>query len=170
MGQTQRLNLSQHERAELLQLQRDVKDVRTYRRISALLKVDQGDPPELIAEELDVNRASVYRWIERYCRHRRADALLEQNRSGRPSPLDALDVEHFEALLSTSPEQYGYGSTVWTVALLRGHLHRDFGIAVCDETLRRYLHQQEYRWKRPRYIFHETDPHKGQKKGGSFQH
>ena len=170
MGQTQRLTLSESERAELQALQRQARDVRMYRRLSALLKVDQGDPPELVAEALDVNRASVYRWIERYCRHRHAGDLQENSRSGRPSLLRSVDEKQFDTLLSASPQQYGYRSTIWTVALLRGHLQRDFGISVSDETLRRHLHRQNYRWKRPRYIYHETDPHKGQKKGGSSQH
>lgn len=170
MGQTQRLILSQSEQADLQRLQRIVRDVRTHRRISAVLQVGQGDPPELVAEAFDVNRASVYRWIERYSRHRRAEDLLESSRSGRPSPLHALEDQQIKELLAASPEKQGYRSTLWTVALLRGHIQRHFGIAVSDETLRRYLHRLKYRWKRPRYIYQPTDPHKGQKKGASFQH
>jgi transposase len=169
MRDTRLIELSDSERLALTTLERQTKQARSNRRIRALLKLDAGDPPELVAEALDVNLVSVYRWAKRYVRNRRAEDLLEGQRSGRPSLLSALDAQRIDQLLADSPERHGYRSTIWTVALLGGHIQRHFGIRVSDETLRRYLHQHDYRWKRPRYVYHTPDPHKGQKKGASFQ-
>lgn len=170
MRDTRLIKLSDTERFELATLERQTRDARNNRRIRAVLKLDAGDPPEHVAEALDVNLVTVYRWAKRYVRDRHAKDLLECSRSGRPSSLSALDAREIEQLLADSPERHGYRSTIWTVTLLGGHIKRHFGIVVSDETLRRYLHQRDYRWKRPRYVYHTPDPHKGQKKGASSQH
>jgi transposase len=135
----------------------------------AVLKIAANESPELVADALGVARASIYRWIERFNTHMRGEDLLEQSRSGRPAKLRSLSEEALERLLSRSPEDFGYRATTWTVALLCAHIEQQYGIRVSDEALRRRLHRQNYRWKRPRYVYHETDPHKGQKKGASFE-
>ncbi len=170
MGPRPLLELTDEERAELETQQARTRDARTHRRLAAILKIAAGDPPDLVADALDVHIATVYRWIERYAHQYDSDDLLERPRSGRPRKLQALDDHTLEQLLTASPEQYGYRATAWTVALLRSHIHQHFNLIVSDETLRRRLHQQEYRWKRPRYVYRDADPHKGQKKGASFQH
>jgi transposase len=163
------IELSDAEYAQLTTLLSRTRQARSNRRIVALLKIADGEPPELVADALEVSLTTIYRWIERYARRRNAADLLEHARSGRPSVLRMLGERTIEQLLEHSPERYGYRATAWTVALLGAHIGRHFGIHVSDETLRRHLHQHDYRWKRPRHVYHEADPHKGQKKGASFQ-
>jgi transposase len=64
--------------------------------------------------------------------------------------------------------QLGYNSTGWTVALLADHLRHKYGSAITVRTLRRRMHDLGLRWKRPRYTYAAQDPHRAQKKGGSF--
>lgn len=170
MRATRLIELSDAERFELVAVGKQTPHAREHRRIEALLKLDDGEPPELVADALGVSRATVYRWITRYTNERRVDDLLDGSRSGRPSALRGIDPEQIEQLLADSPEHYGYRSTIWTAALLGGHLQREFGISVSPETLRRHLRRQHYQWKRPRYAYKTPDPHVGQKKGASFQH
>jgi transposase len=167
MANTRLVRLRSGQRAALERLLGRTKDARNHRRILAILKIAANEPPELVADALGVARASVYRWIERYNTHMRGKDLLEQPRSGRPAKLRSLSEDELECLLSRSPEDFGYRATTWTVALLCSHIQRRYGIHVSDEAMRRRLHRQNYRWKRPRYVYHKTDPHKGQKKGAS---
>lgn len=169
MRPTGLIELNDTERERLNDALKQVKDIRSYRRIVAMLKLDAGESPELVAEALEVHLATVYRWIDRYCRQHSANDLLEQPRSGRPSLLGNLSDKHLDQLLRHSPQYFGHRATSWTVALLTTELQRQFGIAASDETLRRRLHRQQYRWKRPRYRYRDPDPHKGQKKGASLQ-
>jgi len=62
----------------------------------------------------------------------------------------------------------GYNSTGWTVALLADHLRQKYGRCPSLRTLRRRMHELGLRWKRPRYVYAIKDPHRAQKKGGSF--
>jgi transposase len=169
MSTSQLINLSDSERSQLEALLKQTPHARDHRRISAILKIADGDTPELVADALAVHRVTIYRWIDRYLSQRRAVDLVEKPRSGRPSKLRSLSEATLECLLSRSPEDFGYRATTWTVALLCSHIEQQYGIHVSDEAMRQRLHRQNYRWKRPRYVYHETDPHKGQKKGASFQ-
>lgn len=170
MASTEYLRLSRSEYEALERLRRSTKDARSFVRILGLLKLADGEHPEAIAELLEVHPSTVYRWLQRYVEQRQAESVLEQPRSGRPSKSARLDDNRLSVLLDRSPLEYGYRSTVWTVALLRTQLCRDQGLDLSDETLRRYLHRYEYRWKRPKHTYRTTDPHKGQKKGASSQH
>jgi transposase len=56
-------------------------------------------------------------------------------------------------------------ATTWTVPLLTAHLGQVHGCMVSERTLRRRLHEYGWRWKRPRYVYHERAAHVAQKKG-----
>jgi transposase len=162
--------LTARERRELEDAARHERDARVYRRAIAILHINDGDHPETVADALGFSQQWVYRWIRRYNEKRSVDGLRDRPRSGRPSVLASISDEEFNRLVAQSPLSLDYMAFTWTAPLLRGHIERTFGIKLCDETVRRRLHRQEYRWKRPRYVYIETDPHKGQKKGESFAH
>lgn len=170
MGREPLIMLSPSEHRALERLLSETRDAHNYRRILSVLRLARGDSPEHVAETLSVAVASIYRWAERYNSRRRADDLCDRQRSGRPPKLDAHAEARLRGLLTKTPESFGYQSHSWTVALLRSHLAAHDGISVSQETLRRRLHQMNFRWKRPKHVYSTTDPHKGQKKGGSFQH
>jgi len=169
MGRTTLIELSQSEQQELESLLKQTNDAHIYRRILAVLRIAAGDAPESVAATLSVGVASIYRWVERYTRKRQTADLCDLPRSGRPAKFDAVAEERLRSLLRETPESFGYQSTSWTVALLRSHLAEHDDINVAQETLRRRLHGMNFRWKRPKHVYKTTDPHKGQKKGGSFQ-
>lgn len=160
--------LTATERRELEETAHKTRDVRVYRRAMAILRIDDGEHPEAVADGLGVCQMSVYRWIARYNEERTTDALVDRPRSGRPAILGGISDEEFIKLVEQSPLSLGYSAFAWTVPLLRGHIEREYGLSVSEETIRRRLHRQDYRWKRPRYAYIETDPNKGQKKGGSY--
>jgi hypothetical protein len=46
---------------------------------------------------------------------------------------------------------FGYGFTVWSIARLAAHLAKCTGIRICRDWLRRLVHQNGYRCKRPKH-------------------
>lgn len=161
-------HLTARERRKLEETSRQTKDARVYRRAMAILHIDDGDHPEAVADALGVSQMSVYRWINRYNAERSTAALEDRPRSGRPPVMASISDEEFDQIVAQSPLSLDYRAFAWTVPLLRGHIERTYKISLSDETVRRRLHRQEYRWKRPRYVYFETDPSKGQKKGESY--
>lgn len=162
------LKLTPAEREEIEQALHTGHDARRYRRALGLLHLDDGNSPQEVAEALKVHLSTVYRWVDRFTTSRSVTMLDDRPRPGRPGLLDAISHVEFESILRSSPQAHGIKAHGWTVPLLRTFIRRKHGIRVSDETVRRRLHRQGYRWKRPRHAFTTADPHKGQKKGGSF--
>jgi hypothetical protein len=52
--------------------------------------------------------------------------------------------------------------------LLAKHFSEKYGCPISPATLRRRMRHLGLRWKRPRYAYATKDPHRAQKKGGSF--
>lgn len=80
-----RLRLSAREREQLEQLARRARDVRLLRRVQALLDLDAGDSPGLVAKRYQVTRSTIYNWIKR-CQTRGVsnEAFRDLPRPGRP--------------------------------------------------------------------------------------
>jgi transposase len=121
-----------------------------------------------VAEVTGAKPAAVYAWVRRYCHAHRPDSLVDAPRSGRPRAAATITDARIVREFRRDPLRLGYSTTGWTVALLAKHLARKYGCPIAARTLRRRMRRQGLRWKRPRYVYAEKDPHRAQKKGGSF--
>ena len=128
------------------------REVRVYRRLLAILEVDQGRSVSEVARSLEVTRQSVHNWLRDYRDQPLVESLQDQPRPGRPSLWNDSLREELRALLDQSPREHGYGANVWTVPLLQEHLRHETERSFGGRTLRRELHQLGYTWKRSRYV------------------
>jgi transposase len=147
-----RMSLTSYQRRRLRRQLRHTHDARLYRRTLAILEVSRGQPIALVARSLGVTPRSIYSWIEHYCEAFDPTALIDSDRSGRPS----LWTEDLTALLGTllvdhTPDRLGYSTVEWTASLLREHLEHCTGQGLSETTIRRGLHRLGYVWKRSRY-------------------
>jgi transposase len=138
------------------------RDVRVYRRLLALLEVEQGRTVSEVARSLGVTRQSVHNWLREYREQPRVESLQDQPRPGRPSLGDDSLREELRALLDQSPRAQGYLANVWTVPLLQEHLRHEREQSLGARTLRRELHELGYTWKRSRYVL-APDPEREKK-------
>lgn len=159
---TERGRLKSKQRKEIQQALAQGAEVRLYRRLLALLEVDQGRPVVAVARSLQVSRRSVHAWLHTYAAAGTLEALADRPRSGRPPVWDEEGQGWLQQLLAHSPEAYGYQATVWTVPLLQEQMRHLLGERVAARTLRRHLHALGYSWKRSRYVL-EPDPERGEK-------
>lgn len=143
-------------------------EARLFRRLQAVFLVAGGYLAGEVARITGLSCKAVYRWVERYRQARRIEALRDPPRSGRPRAAAAITDARILRELRRDPLRLGYNSTGWTVPLLAGHLGRKYGCPISTWTLRRRLRRLRLRWKRPRYVYATKDPHRAQKKGGSF--
>ena len=141
------------------------REARLYRRIEAVLLVAEGQPISEAARRVRATRLSVRGWVERYLATHDAATLADRPRPGRPHSAPRLTLHHLAAALACDPRGCGYQATSWTVSLLRHYLQQRHGITVSARTLRRRLHEADYRWKRPRYVYAGRAVHLAQKKG-----
>jgi transposase len=130
-----------------------------------LLLVAEGQTVAEAARRCHVDRSSVHRWLRQYGTQRDAAVLADRPRSGRPRQSNRLTPRRLAAVLARDPRRCGYQATSWTVPLLAHYLATQEGIAVSARTLRRRLHEADYRWKRPRHVYAGRAAHLAQKKG-----
>ncbi len=162
------LGFDQYDQRRLDHALRKATGLRTYRRLQAVLLVARGYPVPEVATITGARPAAIYDWVQRYRRSHRPASLLDAARSGRPPVASALTDARIVREFRRDPLRLGYRTTGWTVALLAAHLGRKYGCPLSARTLRRRMHDLGLRWKRPRYVYAEKDPHRAQKKGGSF--
>jgi transposase len=141
------------------------REARLYRRIEAVLLVAEGQPISEVARRVRATRLSVRSWVERYLVTHDAATLADRPRRGRPHSAPRLTPRRLAAALTRDPRGCGYQATSWTVPLLRHYLQQRHGITIGARTLRRRLHEADYRWKRPRYVYAGRAVHLAQKKG-----
>jgi transposase len=154
-----------HDRRRLRQAMQQAASARLFRRLQAVLHVAEGKSITRVAMGAGVDRSTVHRWVERYQQSRRVEDLADVPSPGRPPQADELDEALLARVLAEDPRKHGLLATTWTVPLLTAHLGQVHGSVVSERTLRRRLHEYGWRWKRPRYVYHERAAHVAQKKG-----
>jgi transposase len=144
---------------------RQAASARLFRRLQTVLRVVEGDSVAQAAGGAGVDRSTAHRWVERYRQRRRVEDLVDVPSPGRPPQAEELDEALLAQVLAEDPREHGWLATTWTAPLLTAHLGTAHGCVVSERTLRRRLHEYGWRWKRPRYVYHERAAHVTQKKG-----
>jgi transposase len=62
------------------------------------------------------------------------------------------------ALLKRAPQAFGWCRVRWSCACLAAELQARRGVALSQETVRRWLHEAGYVWKRARHVARDDDP------------
>jgi putative transposase len=126
-----------------------------------LLLCAAGRNPTEIAAGLFCSRSSVYRTVRAY---RDRTLGLEHDAHGRLLPPVRAPVllpmlrRSLLALLKASPRAYGWCRTRWSCATLALALEAKCGITISAETMRRWLHEIGWVWKRAKLVAKDDDP------------
>lgn len=154
-----------YDKGRLERALKKVGDKRTFLRLQAVLLMAQGMAVQAVAKIAGKTPRVIYYWMHAYVKSHQPGALLDASRSGRPLCAQQLTGQRILQELKRNPLRLGYGTTVWTVALLAEQLNRRYGSNIYPRTLRRRMKQMGLRFKRPRYVYSEKDPNRTQKKG-----
>ncbi len=126
-----------------------------------LLLCAAGRSPTEIAVVLFCSRSSVYRTVRGY--HAGTLALAHDDH-GRLAPPVRTTVllptlrRSLVALLKATPQASGWCRTRWSCATLALTLQTKRGITVSAETMRRWLHELGWVWKRAKLVAKDDDP------------
>jgi putative transposase len=156
------IQLPANERKVLLREVRRGTDPERRLRAHVLVLLDDGWPWNVIVVVLFTSTSTINRWRRRYL----ADglsAILEPARSRRQRWQQwwlAL-VIHWVTL--QSPRDFGFYRSRWTCGTVVVLLQEDHGIRVSRETVRRWLHEENLVWRRPRPVLGPKDRQRSQK-------
>src|SRR5918997_5050501 len=128
-----------------------------------LLLCAAGRAPTDIALVLFCSRSSVYRTVHAY---RQGTLSWEHDAQGRLLPPLRTTVlvptlrRSLVSLLKATPRAYGWCRTRWSCATLALTLQAKRGVVVSAETMRRWLHEISWVWKRAKLVAKDDDPHR----------
>jgi transposase len=130
-----------------------------------LLLCAAGRRPSEIAAMLFCSRSSVYRVVKAY----RAGTLMFADSTegdggrARVRILTPSLQRSVLALLKTVPRAWGWCRTRWSCASLALELQARRGVQVSTETMRRWLHDLGWVWKRAKLAAKDDDPQRREK-------
>jgi transposase len=154
------VEISPEEQAEMLAALRRAR----YGYLLALhilLLCAAGRTPTDIAAALFCSRSSVYRTVRAYLK---GTLGWEHDARGRLVPPMRATVllptlrRSLVALLKAIPRAYGWCRTRWSCATLALTLTDMRGLTVSAETVRRWVHEVGWVWKRPKLVAKDDDP------------
>lgn len=130
-----------------------------------LLLCTAGHTPSEIAAVLFCSRSSVYRIVKAY----RAGTLTFEDSTGGEGGRARVRImtpslkRSVLALLKTVPRAWGWCRTRWSCATLALELQAHRGVQVSTETMRRWLHELGWVWKRAKLAAKDDDPQRVEK-------
>lgn len=130
-----------------------------------LLLCAAGRTPSEVASVLFCSRSSVYRIVRAY----RAGTLTfdeateQATQQRRLRWLTPSLKRSVQALLKTAPRAYGWCRTRWSCATLAVEMQVRRGVRVSAETMRHWLHELGWEWKRAKVAAKDDDPERVEK-------
>ena len=127
-------------------------------RIRAVRQVEQGAHPEAIAAGLGMTRAAVYGWLAKY-REGGLEALRAKPVPGRPPRLSGGQLQRLYMLVvSNDPRQLRFPFALWTRAMIRELIGREFGVRLSEVSVGRLLRKLGLSPQRPLYRAYQQNP------------
>lgn len=132
-----------------------------------LLCAAQRTPTE-VAAVLFCSRSTVYRVVKAYRAGQLGRLAAEEEASQergqrRLTALSPALQRSVLAILQAVPRLCGWCRTRWSCATIALELYRRRGLEVSGETVRRWLHELDWVWKRAKLIAKDDDPQRVEK-------
>jgi len=124
-------------------------DLNAWRRGKAVLGYINGKRVIMMAEDLDVTRGSINRWLQWY----EADGIEGLTPKKPPGASPKLTDDQMAELIMTiivGPQAAGYRSGVWTGPMIGDWIRREFGVKYHNHHIPRLLHRLGFSVQRPR--------------------
>lgn len=113
-------------------------DDATSRRVKAGRLLLAGKGCAEVAQTVGVARQTVYTW-KSLLDESGIDALRAMGGKGRPTQLDASQLEALRRCLLDSPTEYGFGTELWTLKRVRVLIERMFDVSFSEVHIWRIL-------------------------------
>jgi transposase len=129
--------------------------------LHVLLLCAAGRHPTEIAAFLFCSRSSVYRIVRLYQAGHLGFTVAPDGQLAAPVRTTVLLPwlkRSLGALLKSTPRAYGWCRTRWSCATLAMELKVKHGLEVSTWTVRRWLHEMDWVWKRAKLVAKDDDP------------
>jgi transposase len=134
--------------------------------LQVLLRCAAKRTPSEIAACLFCSRSRVYRIVMAYRTGTLGWEYAAEGTIGPPVRTTVLPPSlkrSLLALLKAAPRASGWCRTRWSCATLAGTWHAKRGITVLAETVRRWVHEVGWVWKRAKLVAQDDDPQRAER-------
>ena len=122
-------------------------------RKSAIKRIEAGESPEALAKGLGLNRRTVYRWLAAY-HYGGENALKAKPVPGAPRKVSGEVLQKLAAMIrDENPLQLKFEYALWTLAIIREVLRRDFNIKISEVSVGRLMKRIGFTPQRPLFNF-----------------
>ena len=127
--------------ADLRDALAEIDGSRPSTRLFAALAYRHGVTQTELAGWFDVERKTVYNWLQRLAERPDdlAEAARDDPRPGRPRKLTAEQRSALGSVLEESPAAVGYDAETWGASLLQRHVREAYDVEYSRPTCRRLL-------------------------------
>ena len=115
-----------------------------------------------ISKTYNINRSTVYRWIEKYNQGKSFDNLKRRSVSGRPSKLQESDLNFILDFILQPASNFGFETDFWTCRRVGQILKEKLQIVLSRQTVWRKLRALGLTYQKPERRFKEADEEKRQ--------
>src|SRR5208337_1487653 len=130
----------------------------TELRKRAVMSVQKGESPEVVARVLQVSRQAMYGWLARY-RDGGWDNLDARKRGGRPPKLDASAMKWvYDTVTMKNPLQLKFPFALWTSKMIGQAISKYLGITLSKASVCRLLNQLGLTPQRPLWRAYQQNP------------
>jgi transposase len=127
-------------------------------RVRAVRQIEQGAHSDEVAAGLGMTRAAVYAWLAKY-REGGLEALKARPVPGRPPKLSGPQLQRlFTLVVGNDPRQLRFAFALWTRAMVRELIRREFGVALSEVSVGRLLRKLGLSPQRPLYRAYQQNP------------
>jgi transposase len=127
-------------------------------RIRAVGQIEQGVHPEDVTAALGMTRAAVYAWLAKY-REGGLAALKARPVPGRPPKLSGAQLQRvYTLVVANDPRQLRFALALWTRAMVRELIGREFGVRLSEVSVGRLLRKLGLSPQRPLYRADQQNP------------
>ena len=124
-------------------------DLKTWRRAKAVLGYLQGRSVIEMAEEIDVTRGSINRWLQ-WFDVEGTDGLRPRKAAGPVPRLTPDQLVELTMTVEAGPQSAGYATGMWTGPMIGDWIRRTYGVKYHNHHIPRLLHKLGFSVQRPR--------------------
>ncbi len=143
----------------LLKQAKSAGDLKTWRRAKAVLGYLQGRSVIEMAEETDVTRGSINRWLQ-WFNAKGTDGLRPRKATGPAPRLTPEQLAELTATIDAGPQSAGYTTGMWTGPMIGDWIRRKYGVRYHNHHIPRLLHKLGFSVQRPRKRLCRADKEK----------
>ncbi|MDY6876186.1 MAG: IS630 family transposase [Chloroflexota bacterium] len=131
-------------------------DLRSVRRISALLGLAKGETVTEVAETISMSRQTIYNWLKAFML-RGIDSLVYHWSRGRKPRLTQTQKKRLSELVKAGPLEAGYATGCWTSLLIQHLILREFGVLYNRHYVCQLLRNLGFSFQKAKFVSDHLD-------------